>query len=273
MAGELLAYCTEIMKKVGDQTWRVMCVLAVVFLFLGAMGAALGGADEEGKLALLPTRLGTFTNVTITARSDTKLTIMHEGGIGEVFYEDLDPDYYEAVGYEPPVAASDRLRSVVSQEASRMKQMMQSGEETSQGVGGEIEITEIDPLFFGIALFVGLVIYLFSCYCYMLICRKAGTEPGIMVWIPILQVFPLLKAAGMSPWWVLGFLVPLLNIIVSIMWCFKIVSARGKSLVWAVLLILPLTNLIAFLYLAFSSGNEMPSAESSAPRGTGFMVR
>jgi hypothetical protein len=57
----------------------------------------------------------------------------------------------------------------------------------------------------------------------------------------------------MSRWWVLGLLIPVLNLVVQVLWCIKIVGARGKHVVWAILLILPLVNLFAFLYLAFSS--------------------
>jgi hypothetical protein len=101
---------------------------------------------------------------------------------------------------------------------------------------------------------IALLLYLFHCYCCMLICRKTGNPPGILVWLPVLQVFPLLRAAGMSGWWFLGFCVPILNIVGQVLWCLKIAKARGKS-VWAgVLLLLPVISLFAFLYLAFSNG-------------------
>ena len=74
-----------------------------------------------------------------------------------------------------------------------------------------------------------LAIYLFHCLCCSRICKKAGSEPGILVWIPVLQLFPLLRAAGMSGWWFLAFFVPVLNLIAQILWCFKIADARGKT--------------------------------------------
>ena len=102
-----------------------------------------------------------------------------------------------------------------------------------------------------------LLLHLFQCYCLMLICRKAGHPPGLLVWIPVLQIFPMLRAAGMSGWWVLAFCVPVLNVVAWVLWCLNIAKARGKSVWVGVLLFLPITNLFAFLYLAFS--DRMPS--------------
>jgi hypothetical protein len=109
-----------------------------------------------------------------------------------------------------------------------------------------------------VAAFLGFVLfcYWFFCYCAMLICKKTGNEPGVMVWLPVLQIFPLLKAAGMSPLWFVGFLLPVFNIVAQIIWSFKIANARGKGVLTGIFLLLPLTNLFAFLYLAFSAGSD-----------------
>ena len=80
--------------------------------------------------------------------------------------------------------------------------------------GREIRMPQIPRRFWGgVALFL---LYLLMCYCSMLICHKSGHPPGVLVWIPILQLIPLLRAAGMSPAWLLAFLVPVLNIIAQI---------------------------------------------------------
>jgi hypothetical protein len=113
-----------------------------------------------------------------------------------------------------------------------------------------------------------LFIYFFFCYCCLLICRKTGNEPGLLIWIPVLQLIPLLRSAGMSPVWFLAFLVPVLNIVVQVLWSFKIVQARGKNGWLALFLILPITGFFAFLFLAFSAA---PQAEKSA-RGPMIMT-
>jgi hypothetical protein len=85
----------------------------------------------------------------------------------------------------------------------------------------------------------------------------------------LLQLFPLLKAAAMSPWWFIGYLVPGLSLVAHVVWCFRISHARGKGVALALALIFPLTTLFAFLYLAFSGGEPRRKA---APRRIEIMT-
>ena len=79
------------------------------------------------------------------------------------------------------------------------------------------------------------------------------------MWLPILQFFPLVRAAGMSGWWFVASLLPLLNLVTFVLWSVKIAKARGKSRGWVTLfLILPPTSFLAVLYLAFSSSKAPP---------------
>ena len=89
----------------------------------------------------------------------------------------------------------------------------------------------------------------------------AINPPGFLIWIPVFQIFPLLRAADMSPWWFLGFFVPVFNLLAQILLSFKIVQARGKNAWVGVLLLLPLTNVIAVMYLAFSGGRPADSED------------
>lgn len=99
-------------------------------------------------------------------------------------------------------------------------------------------------------LFVGLGIYLFFCFCNKRICEKCGVEPGLLIWIPILNLIPLFWAAQMSGWMILLMLIPIVSLIVYVVLWVKISNARGKG-VLAVLLIL-LLPIIGLPYLAFS---------------------
>ena len=85
-----------------------------------------------------------------------------------------------------------------------------------------------------------------------------------MVWLPVLQIFPCLKAARMSGWWFLALFIPVLNLVASIMWCVKIAQARGKSVLVGILLLLPVLNIFAFLYLAFSSDEKTEAPKQEA---------
>ena len=101
-------------------------------------------------------------------------------------------------------------------------------------------------------LAVQIGLYIFFAYCLKKICEKAGSKPGVMIWIPVLQIFPLLRAANMSCWMVLLMIIPIVNIIVSVVMWVNICKARGKSPWLVILFFIPLLNVGIIIYLAFS---------------------
>jgi len=102
------------------------------------------------------------------------------------------------------------------------------------------------------ALVIGLLFYLFFCFCCKRICEKCGHNPGILIWIPIAQYVPLLQVAKMELWMIILLLIPIVNIVIFVMLWAKICQARGKSPWLVVLLFIPFVNLIFLPYLAFS---------------------
>jgi hypothetical protein len=106
----------------------------------------------------------------------------------------------------------------------------------------------------GSAIFLVLLVgvYIFFCYCCKRICQKAGRDPGVMIWIPIVQLIPLLQTAGMAEWMIILLLIPLVNLVVGIMMWAKICEARGKSPWLVILMFVPVANLAFIPYLAFS---------------------
>ncbi len=205
-------------------------------------------------LPVLETKTGIYSNVTVTLRTPRDVHIRHDRGIGNIDLVDLDDETKEALGYE--VESKDDAASgggAVGMPAEWLDALQRAG--SGQLADGQLPFEMPTAVSSGLlvgVLVVGLVFHLFFSYCARLICIKTGNEPGIMVWLPVLQIFPLFRAAGMSGWWFLGMFVPVLNLVVQILWCINIVKARGKHVIWAILLILPLTNLVAFIYLAFS---------------------
>jgi uncharacterized membrane protein YhaH (DUF805 family) len=113
----------------------------------------------------------------------------------------------------------------------------------------------ITAMGFGLLMFllvICLAFYVFYCFCAKRICEKCGVNPGILIWIPIAQLVPLLQAAKMQVWMIILFLVPLINMVVGIMMWVKICQARGKSGWLVILLFIPIANIVFFPYLAFS---------------------
>lgn len=104
-----------------------------------------------------------------------------------------------------------------------------------------------------IIIFAALAVYLFFCFCSKRICEKCGVNPGILIWIPIVQLIPLLQAAQMPVWTIILFFIPIVSIVVSVMMWVKICQARGKSGWLVILMFIPIANIVFFPYLAFSN--------------------
>ena len=102
------------------------------------------------------------------------------------------------------------------------------------------------------ALLIGLAVYVFFCFCCKRICEKCGVNPGVLIWIPIVQLVPLLQAAKMPVWMIILYLIPIVSLIVCIVMWVKICQARGKSGWLVILLFIPIANIIFIPYLAFS---------------------
>lgn len=229
------------------QRWRMIC-LTLVLVF----ASFLLPAEERFEVLVLPSQI--YSNVNVIFRTGQDVFITHSLGLANVKVKDLDEKTKRKLGYEQEPSEPIPRRPVFEGKMVLDPKVR----ELQQAMVKEIEdkIKKAAPILVAGILGGLILFYFFYCYCCMLICRKTGHEPGIMVWIPVLQAFPLLKAAGMSPGWFILFLLPVGNLIGSITWCVKIAKARQKSLWVALFLLLPVTSIFAFLYLAFSDGNE-----------------
>ena len=124
-------------------------------------------------------------------------------------------------------------------------------------------------------LFLGLLIglYAFVCHCLERICRKAGQQPGVLIWIPVAQSIPLLRVAQMPLWTLVLLFVPIANLVLLFTVWAKICSALGKSPWLVVLLLIPIANLGLIVYLAFgeasvqaAQGKDPDPSSDKAPK-------
>jgi hypothetical protein len=215
-------------------------------------------------LATLQIGSQTYSNVTVESRTPTHVYIKHAQGYATIRVKGLEPDVQQQLGYEVAPPKQPLLSRKMLAEKIKIDPQVREAEEKLVADAQE-RIRTLDPNL-RTGILAGAVIgYLFFCFCCMLICKKTSNEPGILVWLPVLQLFPLLRAAGMSGWWFFLFLLPGLNVLASIVWSVKICQTRGKSGWLALLLLLPVTNLFVFLYLAFSDGT--PQASHILPSG------
>jgi hypothetical protein len=255
----------------------VWLALAMGFL----LPSNLMGASEM-KLDELRTKTAVYRNVTVTTKATNYVFILHAKGMASLKVADLPTEAKIQLGYistNSTAAATNTATVWAKRELARLdvpqvKAFRTQVEQKWRGqpAVGVLAMSLLKSKLLYAVLGVFLLLFLFNSYCCMLICRKAGHPPGALIWLPVLQVFPMLRAAGMSLWWFLAFFVPLLNLVPSILWPFKIAKARGKSVWVAVLLLLPFTSYFAFLYLAFSDGGSAEQEEEPEGKAMSLQV-
>lgn len=229
----------------------------------------------------------TFTNVTVFQRTPTDIFFKHAGGMANVKLSTLTAESWHKVGRgsqpvtapaSPNTSSSATTKSTDTKTTAPQK-VPPATKETSTTDEAETATTSSDetenlpasmaPVFNDprlqafskrsslaiktvLIILVGLivVIWLLNAYCFHVICKKVEVEPGVLVWIPFLQYFPIFRAAGLPALCCLLLLVPMINVVVYIVLLTKLAQARGKSGWWAVIGIIFYPLYI--IYLAFS---------------------
>lgn len=104
-------------------------------------------------------------------------------------------------------------------------------------------------LFAGAYLIFMVVFYLIYSFCIGKVLEKAG-KPLWAGFVPIYNVMLLLEIVGRPTWWLILFLIPIVNIIVWVIVCVDIAKSFGKDVVYGVLL--AFAGVIMWPVLAFS---------------------
>lgn len=79
-------------------------------------------------------------------------------------------------------------------------------------------------------LIAGLAFYIGTSYGIYLLAKKY--EPKLhpaLSWIPVVNLYPMMKISGQSAWWILGLFVPLLNIYVAFNTNYLIAKRTGRG--------------------------------------------
>ena len=232
------------------------------------------GTDTENTFPVLQTRAGAYTNVTVTKKTKDWIFILHSAGVCNVKVSDLPDDALITLGYEkPPDPKADAAKSSSTNQQlaqlthikfDEVKQFATGWRQDSKAQMAQVRaFMAANPMAVGIVLGSWAVSYIFFASCFWCICRKTHIAPGPLVWVPILWLIPLLRAANMPRVWFFAFFIPGINLIASIVFAIKLVKSRGKNPWLAVPLLLPPITLLVFLYLAFSESApvEMESNE------------
>jgi Family of unknown function (DUF5684) len=106
-------------------------------------------------------------------------------------------------------------------------------------------------LFGGAMLLVWLAILLVTIIGGWKTFEKAG-QPGWAIFIPIYNVYILLKIAGRPGWWLLLLLIPLVNLAIAFIVAIDVAKSFGEGAVFGILL-LAIFSPIGYLMLGFGN--------------------
>lgn len=104
-----------------------------------------------------------------------------------------------------------------------------------------------------------LLLYVFFSFCLYRLGKALNDDRGWWAWIPILQVFYMLRLARISYWWFIGLVVPFVNVAVAAYVWAQIAIRRGRKWWVGALMIVPVIDLAILAYLAFSNPEEPAS--------------
>ena len=111
----------------------------------------------------------------------------------------------------------------------------------------------------GIISFTIVILYFYTSLALMTIAKKTNTDNSWFAWIPILNIYLMMKIADARLWTFIAFLIAglipfvgsLLVIAIMMTWWWGIAKARDKSGILGILMLIPVVNLIILGYLAW----------------------
>lgn len=112
--------------------------------------------------------------------------------------------------------------------------------------------TTVDPASTGLGIF-GIILYVAFLVFAVVVMWKTFTKAGQPGWaaiIPIYNIYVWLKVAGRPGWWLILFLIPIVNIVMSVIVSIDIAKSFRKDAVFGVVG-LWLFSLIGYAILAF----------------------
>ena len=121
---------------------------------------------------------------------------------------------------------------------------------------GQSSSSSIPPALAGsilmITLVFGLAAYVYMALALQTIAVKTNTANAWLAWVPIANAILMLQIAKKPLWWIILFIIPIVNIVIIIMVWMGMAEARQKPNWWGILAIVPLVNMVVPGYLAWS---------------------
>jgi hypothetical protein len=103
-----------------------------------------------------------------------------------------------------------------------------------------------------VALLCGVAAYIYMALALQTIAVKTNTPNPWLAWVPIANAILMLQVAKKPLWWIVLFVIPIVNIVIVIMVWMAVAEARQKPNWWGILAIVPVVNMVVPGYLAWS---------------------
>lgn len=109
-----------------------------------------------------------------------------------------------------------------------------------------------------------LAVYAYMAYMLQLIAKKTSTPKVWWAWVPILNLFLLVKIAQKSYWWVLWSIIPIVNIVITAILWMRVAVRLAKPEWLGILMVIPVVNFAVMGYLAFTGTYQKPKVETNS---------
>lgn len=117
-----------------------------------------------------------------------------------------------------------------------------------------------------IFLIIALAVYLYTAWCLLHIAKKTNTPNEWLAWIPIANIVLMVQIARLPLWWIVGLLIPYLNIAVAVYVWWKIAEQRRRPGWWGILMLIGPVNLVLLWFLAFKEADAQPAPAVTPPQ-------
>lgn len=118
-----------------------------------------------------------------------------------------------------------------------------------------------------VMVLIAIAFYIYYSLCLFLIAKKLAVPAPWTAWIPIVQAWTFVMAAGKPGWMVILFLVPIVNLFLGIYLWMCVTENLGKNKWLGLLILVPVVGLIYPGWLAFSK-SEHSDAYTTPPEET-----
>lgn len=145
-----------------------------------------------------------------------------------------------------PAQSSPTVSPIVPQQRTPINKSAQDEAMRESGVPQLIKV------FMSMFLIFIIVGYFYFSLCLYNIARKLNVSNAWIAWVPIAQILTLLQSASKPAWWILLFLVPLVNLVITIYVWMCVSENLGKNKWLGLLMLVPVVNLVYLGMLAFS---------------------